>query len=156
MEQAEGSGERLVSDRAFGIVGGALVLLGLVFGAMSFMEGGSDTGSGPASAIPQLRIASPAAGASLAQPAAVEFDAGAPLALGPTGWTAGGRHLHLFVGGTELMASASEITAVQGTRYRWALPRLPAGPTTLRMTWSGESHQSIPEGASQTVSVTLR
>lgn len=151
-----GSGERLVADRVFGIVGGAMVLLGLVFLVRSFMEGGSDTGSGPASAVTQIRIVSPAAGAALPQPASVEFDAGAPLVLGPTGWTAAGRHLHLFAGGTELMASATEITPVQGTRYRWALPRLPAGPTTLRMTWSGENHQSIAQGASETISVTLR
>jgi hypothetical protein len=151
-----GSGERPMADRVFGIVGGVMVLLGLVFLVRSFMEGGSDTGSGPASAVPQIRIVSPAAGAALPQPASVEFDAGAPLVLGPTGWTAAGRHLHLFAGGTELMASATEITAVQGTRYRWALPRLPAGSTTLRMTWSGETHQSIPQGASQTISVTLQ
>jgi hypothetical protein len=151
-----GSGERLMADRVFGIVGGAMVLLGLVVLARSFMEGGSDTGSGPASAVPQIRIVSPAAGAALTQPATVEFDAGAPLVLGPTGWTAAGRHLHLFAGGTELMASATEITAVRGTRYRWALPRLPPGFTTLRMTWSGENHQSITQGASQTIPVTLR
>ena len=155
MAQA-GQGERLVADRVFGIVGGALVLLGLVFLVRSFMEGGSDTGSGPAVAVPRIAIVSPAPGAALDQPAAVEFDAGAPLALGPTGWTADGRHLHLFVGGTELMAASTEITAVRGTRYRWALPRLPAGPTTLRMTWSGQNHQSLQQGASETVPVTLR
>ncbi|HEY7766529.1 hypothetical protein [Longimicrobium sp.] len=151
-----GSGERLIADRVFGVIGGVMVLLGLVFLVRSFMEGGSDTGSGPASAVPQIRIVSPAVGAALAQPASVEFDAGAPLVLGPTGWTAAGRHLHLFAGGTEMMASANEITAVQGTRYRWALPRLPPGSTTLRMTWSGANHQSIPQGASQTIPVTLR
>ncbi|MBW3656759.1 MAG: hypothetical protein KY444_11705 [Gemmatimonadetes bacterium] len=151
-----GSGERLMADRVFGIVGGAMVLLGLVFLVRSFLEGGSDTGSGPAVAVPQIRIVSPAAGAALPQPASVEFDAGAPLVLGPTGWTAAGRHLHLFVGGTELMASANEIAAVQGTRYRWSLPRLPPGSTTLRMTWSGENHDSITEGSSQTIPVTLR
>jgi len=151
-----GSGERLMADRVFGIVGGVMVLLGLVFLVRSFMAGGSDTGSGPAVAVPQIRIVSPAAGAALPQPASVEFDAGAPLVLGPTGWTAAGRHLHLFVGATELMASATEITAIQGTRYRWALPRLPPGSTTLRMTWSGENHQSIAQGASETIPVTLR
>lgn len=151
------AGERLMSDRIFGAVGVVLVLLGLFFWIRSFGEGGSDTGAGPAAvAVPTLAILSPAAGAELAQPAAVEFDAGAPLTLGPTGWTAAGRHLHLFVGGTELMASANELRQVEGTRYRWTLPVLPAGETTLRLAWSDESHRTIPDGASAPVTVRLR
>lgn len=150
------AGERLMSDRIFGVVGVVLVLLGLFFWVRSFGEGGSDTGAGPAVAVPALAVLSPAAGAELAQPASVEFDAGAPLTLGPTGWTAAGRHLHLFVGGTELMASATDLRQVSGTRYRWTLPRLPAGETTLRLAWSDESHRTIPDGASAPVTVRLR
>lgn len=151
------AGERLMSDRVFGAVGIVLVLLGLVFWVRSLGEGGSDTGAGPvAAAVPALRILSPGSGEEMAQPAAVEFDAGAPLTLGPTGWTADGRHLHLFVGGTELMAGATDLRGVGGTRYRWMLPRLPAGETTLRLAWSDESHRTIPDGASRTLSVRLR
>lgn len=150
------AGERRVSDRVFGAVGVVLVALGLFFWVLSFGEGGSDTGAGPATAVPALSILGPAAGAELAQPAAVEFDAGASLTLGPTGWTADGRHLHLFVGGTELMASASDLRQVSGTRYRWTLPRLPAGEATLRLAWSDENHRTIPEGASAPVTVRLR
>ncbi|HEX6037832.1 hypothetical protein [Longimicrobium sp.] len=151
------AGERLVSDRIFGAVGVVLVLLGLFFWVRSFAEGGSDTGAGPAAAaVPTLSIVSPAAGAEVAQPAVVEFDAGAPLTLGPTGWTAAGRHLHLFVGGTELMAASTELRPVSGTRYRWTLPALPAGETTLRLAWSDENHRTIPDGASTPVTVRLR
>jgi hypothetical protein len=148
--------ERRVADRVFGALGVALVLAGLVYFALSFREGGSDTGSGAAAAIPTLSVLSPAAGAELAQPAAVEFDAGAPLVPGPTGWTADGRHLHLFAGGTELMAASGELRHLGGTRYRWTLPRLPAGETTLRLAWSDESHRTIPQGASPAVPVRLR
>lgn len=150
-------GERGTADRVFGIVGGGLVLLALVFFIRSFTGGAQDTGTrAGAGPVPALRILSPAPGSSPAQPVAVEVDAGTPLVLGPSGWTANGRHLHLFVGGTELMASATELAPVRGTVYRWTLPVLPAGETTLRLRWSGESHASMEEGASQTVPVTLR
>lgn len=150
-------GEQRKADRVFGIVGGALMLLALVFLVRSFTGGAQDTGAragtGP---VPALRILSPAPGAEAAQPLAVELDAGTALTLGPMGWNADGRHLHLFVSGTELMASATELAPVRGTVYRWTLPRLPAGPTTLRLSWSGQDHASMDEGASPTVPVTLR
>jgi hypothetical protein len=154
-EQGVADGERTASDRVFGVIGGMLLLLGLFFLVRSFGEGGSDTGARPAT-VPALSILSPAAGAEVAQPAAVDLDAGAPLVAGPTGWTADGRHLHLFAGGTELMAAAGEIQHLGGTRYRWSLPRLPAGATTLRLTWSDERHRTLAEGASPVVSVRLR
>jgi hypothetical protein len=154
-EQVAGGQTR--SDRILGAVGIVLVLLGLFFWVRSFGEGGSDTGAGPAvAAVPALSLLSPAAGAELAQPASVEFDAGAPLTLGPTGWTAAGRHLHLFAGGTELMASANDLRQVSGTRYRWTLPALPPGETTLRLAWSDASHRTISDGASVPVTVRLR
>jgi hypothetical protein len=153
---AEQVAERRTADRIFGAVGVAMLLLALIYFIRSLGEGGSDTGAGPAASIPTLAIVSPAAGAELAQPAAVEFDAGAALTLGPTGWTAEGRHLHLFAGATELMAAAGELRHLGGTRYRWTLPALPAGATTLRLAWSDESHRTIPQGASPAVSVRLR
>lgn len=149
------SGERLVSDRVFGAVGGVLVLLGLVFLVRSFFPGGSDTGA-RAAAVPTLAILRPAPGAEVPQPATVEFDAGARLVLGPTGWAADGRHLHLFAGETELMAAADDLRHLGGTRYRWTLPRLSAGETTLRMGWSDERHRNLAEGASAPVPVRLR
>jgi len=155
-EQGAAGGERLVSDRVFGVIGGVLLLLGLVFLVRSFMEGGSDTGAGPARTVRALSILSPAAGAEVAQPAAVELDAGTELVAGPTGWTADGRHLHLFAGGTELMATAADMRHLGGTRYRWTLPRLPAGETTLRLAWSDERHRTVQEGASPPVAVRLR
>ncbi|HEX6369566.1 MAG TPA: hypothetical protein VF006_11670 [Longimicrobium sp.] len=156
-EQGAERGERLASDRVFGVIGGVLLLLGLVFLVRSFLPGGSDTGAGPAGGgIPTLRILSPAPGAEVEQPMVVELDAGAALALGPSGWTADGRHLHLFAGGTEVMATATELQPAGGTRYRWRLHRLPAGETTLRLAWSDERHRTLPQGASAQVPVRLR
>lgn len=155
-EQGAAASERLVSDRVFGVIGGILLLLGLVYTVRSFLPGGGDTGAGPVRAIPALSILAPAAGAQLEQPAAVDLDAGTELRAGPTGWTAGGRHLHLFAGGTELMATTAELRHLGGTRYQWTLPRLPAGPTELRLAWSDERHRTLSEGASAPVRVQLR
>ena len=156
MAAEQAKGERLVADRVFGIVGVILVLLALGFGIRSCGEGGSDKGARAAAPVPTLAIVAPSPGTELDQPVVVEFDAGAALTLGPTGWTAEGRHLHLFAGGTELMASATELRHLGGTRYRWTLPHLPAGETTLRLAWSDETHRTIPQGASDTVAVRVR
>lgn len=155
-EQGTERGERLVSDRVFGAIGGVALLLGVVFLVRSFLPGGSDTGAGPARGVPALAILSPAPGAEVDQPLVVELDAGTELALGPTGWTADGRHLHLFAGGTEVMATAAELRPAGGTRYRWTLQRLPPAQTTLRLAWSDERHRTIAEGASPEVPVRLR
>ena len=155
-EQSASGGERLVADRVFGVIGSVLLLLGLVFLLRSFAEGGRDTGARTAAPLPTLAILSPAPGSELDQPLAVELDAGTELVPGPGGWTADGRHLHLFAGGTELMAAATELRHLGGTRYRWTLPRLPAGETTLRLAWSAESHRTLEQGASPPVPVRLR
>jgi hypothetical protein len=156
-EMGADGGQGLVSDRVFGWIGGLLVLLGLVFLVRSLLPGGSDTGAGPVrTPIPTLAILSPAPGATVVQPLVVELDAGAALALGPTGWTADGRHLHLFAGGTEVMATATELRPAGGTRYRWTLQPLAGDTTTLRLAWSDERHRTIPEGASAPVPVRLR
>lgn len=142
------------ADRVFGIVGGTMLLLAAFFFVRSLLPGGSDPG--PAADVPQMRLLAPVPGAVLDQPAAVEFDAGAALVLRPAGWEAGGRHVHLMAGGTELMAAGADLTHLRGTRYRWTLPRLPAGETELRLVWSGADHRALAEGASEAVTVRLR
>jgi hypothetical protein len=156
MAAAQAQGGQQASDRVFGAIGITMVVMGIVAFILSFGEGGSDTGAPAAAAVPVLAILSPAAGAELDQPAAVEIDAGATLVLGPTGWTADGRHLHLFAGGTELMAAATDLQPLGGTRYRWSLPRLAPGETTLNLAWSDERHRTIPDGASPAIRVRLR
>jgi hypothetical protein len=153
MEQSATEAERSTADRVFGIAGAAMLLLAAAFFVRSLLPGGAD--AGPA-AVPALAILSPAPGAVLDQPAEVEFDAGARLVLGPTGWEAEGRHVHLFVGGTEVMAAAGQVAPVRGTVYRWTLPRVAPGETTLRLAWSGADHRGIDEGASAPVPVRLR
>jgi hypothetical protein len=155
MEQrAPAAAERSTTDRVFGAVGAAMLVLAAIFFVRSLLPEGEGTAA--AAPIPTLAILSPAPGAVLDQPIEVIFDAGTPLVLGPMGWEAEGRHVHLFVGDAEVMATSAALSQVRGTRYRWSLPRLAAGETTLRLTWSGADHRSIAEGASEVVPVHLR
>ena len=140
-------------DRVYGIVAAALVLLALFY----LLRGGpADTGPAAAAGVPQLSVVEPRDGAAVSLPAGVVFDAGTRLEVGPMGWNAGGRHVHLLVGGTELMAGAGDVQPLGGTRYRWTVPSLPAGAQTLRLTWSDEAHRPLAEGASRPVKVTVR
>jgi hypothetical protein len=146
--------ETRVADRVFGVVGVVAILMAAFF----FVFGDVDRGDAapPPEGVPQLRILSPMAGAPLPQPALLEFDAGVPLRLGPTGWAAGDLHLHLYAGDTEIMPTSSDLQRIEGTRYVWRLPRLPAGERTLRLQWAGTNHRSMEEGASEALHVHFR
>jgi hypothetical protein len=72
------------------------------------------------------------------------------------GWNAGGRHVHLLVGGTELMAGSADVQPLGDNRYRWTVRSLPRGARTLQLTWSDEAHRPLAEGASRPVKVTVR
>jgi hypothetical protein len=143
----------LWSDRVYGAIGVAAVLLALFF----LVRGGPrDDGAAAASAPPpQIEVLAPAEGAAVEQPLAVDFDAGEALAA--DGSTRGGRlHVHVRVGTVELMAGSGAIEPLGGTRYRWTLPRLAPGRHPVRLYWSDASHRPLAEGASRTVAVTLR
>lgn len=156
MNQGTSSGEAgprsLVSDRVYGAIGAAAVLLALFF----LLRGGpSDDGTaGPAAAPPQLTIVEPAAGAEVASPVTVTFDSGE--ALEADGSARGGTlHVHLKAGPLELMSSPGTLRPAGATRYRWTLALEP-GEHTLRMYWSGADHQPLGGGASAPVTVRVR
>lgn len=147
-----GEASSRVTDRVYGVVGAALAVLALFF----LLRGGeADTGA-VAPAVPPLTVIEPREGAEAALPLAVVFDAGVPLTAGPMGWNAAGRHVHLRVGGTELMAANRDIQPMGGTRYRWTVPALPRGEQTLQLAWSDEQHRAVAEGASRPVRVRVR
>ena len=140
------------ADRVYAMVAGGLLVLALFF----LVRGGpADTGADRAGA-PQLAVVEPREGGEVGLPLAVVFDAGTRLELGPAGWNAGGRHVHLRVGGAELMAGSADVTPLGGTRYRWTVPALPAGEQTLQLVWSDEGHRPVAEGASRAVRVRVR
>jgi hypothetical protein len=139
-------------DRVYGIVAAGLIVLALFF----LVRGGpSDTGAAPAGA-PRLVVVEPREGGEVTLPLGVVFDAGTRLEAGPMGWNAGGKHVHLRVGGTELMAGTADLAPLGGNRYRWTVPALPAGEQTIQLTWSDESHRPVAEGASSPVRVRVK
>jgi hypothetical protein len=144
-----------IADRLYGGVGGAAVLMAILFFLFGQADGGTPAVAS-AEAVPQLRILSPAAGAELEQPVVLEFDAGAELARLHGGWAAGDLHLHLYAGDTEVMPGPGDLQRLSGTRYQWRLPRLPPGERTLRVQWAGLDHRSMTEGASEPLPVLLR
>lgn len=145
------SGSR-VTDRVYGVVGAALAVLALFF----LLRGGeADTGAA-APAVPPLTVLEPREGAEVSLPLGVVFDAGVPLTAGPMGWNATGRHVHLRVGGTELMAANRDIQPLGGTRYRWTVAALPRGDQALQLAWSDEQHRPLAEGASRPLRVRVR
>jgi hypothetical protein len=139
----------LRSDRVYGAI--ALVMVVLA-GYFALRGGPADGAPAP---VPTLVIVAPAEGSQPAQPLTVVFDAGAPLRAGASGWSADGRHVHARLGTTELMSGIADIQPEGGTRYRWVLPRLPAGDQVIQLFWSDSAHQPLRAGASAPVHVRL-
>jgi hypothetical protein len=140
----------LTSDKVYGAVAAIAIVLALFF----LVRGGaSDTTA--VDRAPRLTVEDPRPGAELAQPVVVTFNARTELR--PDGSAAGGtRHIHARIGGRELMPGAADVKSVSGTTYSWTLPRLPAGPTALRIFWSDASHKPIGGAQSDSVPVVLR
>jgi hypothetical protein len=132
---------------------GALAVILIALAGFFMLAGGEEEGAAP---VPTLVILQPPAGAVQSQPVSLSFDAGAPLEMGPSGWGAGGRHLHVRFGGSELMPGAGDILPDGGTRYRWTLPRVPPGPGSIQLFWSDAAHRPLRAGASGAVPVELR
>ena len=138
------------TDKVYGAVAAIAIVLAVFF---LFRGGGADTTA--ASRAPRITIDDPRPQAEVAQPMIVTFDA--RTTLRPDGSDpAAGRHVHARVGATELMPGTADVRQVDGTRYQWTLPRLPAGPTSLRLYWSDATHRPLPGAASDSVPVTIR
>jgi hypothetical protein len=138
------------TDRVYGAVAAIAIVL-----AAYFLVRGGGADRTAADRAPRITIEDPRPRAGVAQPVVVTFDARA--ALRPDGSDpAAGRHVHARVGATELMPGTTDVRRLDGTRYQWTLPSLPAGPTYLRLYWSDAAHRAIPGAASDSVPVTIR
>src|SRR5690242_7056219 len=140
----------LFSDRVYGGIALLLIALAVFFA----LRGGASDGA-TTTAVPTLRILEPSEPTLVTQPLTVRFDAGVVLQPGPMGWTAGGRHVHVRVGETELMSGGADLRPEGGTRYRWTLPRLPSGDERLQLYWSDAQHRTLRSGASQAVLIRI-
>jgi hypothetical protein len=143
-------------DRLYAVIGGAAMLLAVYFFLMYAFGGMADDTGAAAPSVPALVLESPQDGEVLDQPAAVVFRTTAKMEQDAMGLVSEGRHLHLSVGGTELMAGPRDITEISPGRYRWPIPKMEPGAYDVRVLWSGADHRPMREGASETINLRLR
>ncbi|MFL5542060.1 MAG: hypothetical protein ACJ8J0_23945 [Longimicrobiaceae bacterium] len=149
-ERDPGAPRLTVSDRIYGGIAIVAIVLALWF----LVRGGpGDTSS--AGRPPLITIIDPRPGAELDQPVTVTFDARTPLRADGTDTTSN-RHVHVDAGGTMLMPGLADVRPVDGTTYRWTLPRLPSGPVWLRAYWSDAAHRPISGAPGDSVNVRIR
>jgi hypothetical protein len=139
------------TDRIYGAVGAIAIVLAAFF----LVRGGSGDTGAAASRAPLLTIEDPRPGATLDQPVTLLFDARTDLGTDGTDAKAA-RHVHVDANGMMLMPGPGDVRRVEGGRYRWTLPRLPAGPATLVVYWSDARHRPVAGATSDSVRVTLR
>ncbi|HSU17787.1 hypothetical protein [Longimicrobium sp.] len=150
MTDRDSGGRLSTTDRVYGAVAAIAIVLAVFF---LFRGGGADATR--VDRAPRITIEDPRPGADVDQPMVVTFNA--RTTLRPDGSDpAAGRHVHARIGATELMPGTADVQPAGGTRYRWTLPRLPAGAANVRLYWSDASHQPIPGAASDSVPVTIR
>ena len=151
-ERGAGAPRLTVSDRIYGGIAVVAVLLALWF----LVRGGPGDTSAAAPGRPaRITIVDPRPGAELDQPVTVTFDTRAPLRADGADTTSS-RHVHVDAGGAMLMPGPADVRRVEGTTYRWTLPRLPSGPVRLRAYWSDGAHWPIAGAPSDSVDVRIR
>ena len=132
------------------VVGAILLVIGLWAG------GGGGSKARPAAGPDTLVIVAPSDSATVSAPLTVTFSTRAALHAGPMGWQAGTFHLHALVDGVDVMPGTLDVQLAGTGQFRWTLKNVAPGPHTLRLVWARQDHRSIPEGASQEISLTLQ
>jgi len=140
-----------VSDRIYGGIAIVAIVLALWF----LVRGGPSDGAAAAGRPPRITLIDPRPGAELDQPVTVTFSARTALRADGTDTTSN-RHVHVNAGGVMLMPGPADVRRVDGTTYRWTLPRLPSGPVWLRAYWSDAAHRPIPGASGDSVNVRIR
>jgi methionine-rich copper-binding protein CopC len=116
------------------------------------------------SALPPLKLLSPANHATVKNPVAVvietpgdikQFTMGKMDSMGGMSGMAGlGVHLHILVDGVVTMPTSDQLTALGNHRYRYTLAPLSAGRHTIEVFWADDkTHQ--PRGAVQAATFTV-
>lgn len=143
-----------LSDRLLGLLGGGMVIAAI---ALLVFGGESDTGAAAGSAAPPpIELIEPADGAVVAGPVEVVFRVPGGLTRLPGGWGTGDHHLHLLIGGIEVMPSGSDLERTAAGEYRWRIGRLDPGQHEMLLLWSGPDHRQVRGTESDRVRVTAR
>ena len=105
---------------------------------------------------PQLTITKPARGETVDSPLAVHFTSTRPISLQPSGWLHGRLHLHANVNDVQFMPAVTDIRALDSMTYSWTLHGVGKGAARLYVGWGDPAHRELSQGASDTISVTIR
>jgi hypothetical protein len=132
------------------VVGAVLLVIGLWTG------GGGGPKARPAAHPDTLVIVAPSDSATVSAPLTVTFATRARLRAGPMGWQAGTYHLHALLDGADIMPGTLDVQPAGSGQFRWTLKNVAAGEHTLRLVWARPDHRSIPQGASQEISLTVQ
>ena len=90
---------------------------------------------------------------TVANPVRLVFTSSVPLELMDMGWMAGGRHLHVILDSTDIMAGAADMMHVAADTFAWTLPPVPPGTHLVRLFWSDARH--LPVGDTTTAPLTV-
>lgn len=138
-------------DRAFGAIAGLMILTAIILLVNSLV------GSSPVSeSAPDLQLVAPADGDSVSLPIEIRFRSSEALSNQPGGWGARNFHLHVEVGGVELMPGPTDIRPASANEYIWTVASLPLGDATLRLFWADAAHRPVTDGASNAANVVVR
>lgn len=144
---------RTAPDSVLGALGAAMVMLAVVV----WLAGGpKDGATGTLVAPPVVELLEPADGSIVDGPLAVVFTSQVELAPQPGGWGVGEYHLHLRLGGLELMPGPADVVALPAGRYRWTVGALEPGTHRLQLYWSDARHAPVEGGESGVVEIEAR
>lgn len=134
-----------------------LLLVGGLLLAIGIWTGNNSTGrsAGPSNAPDSLVITAPADSAEAPAPLDIAFSTRAPLRLGPAGWQAHTYHIHAVIDTLQVMPGAMDIHSRGQGQFTWRLKTIEPGVHHLRLVWARADHRTIPEGASQEITVTV-
>lgn len=127
-------------DRLLGWVGLAMIAAAVY---LLFFGGPGDAETASAGPPPTFEVLESSAAASPTEPLQIRFRVDAPLRQQPGGWGSDGYHLHASLDGQEIMPGPADIQRVDGSTYRWTLPRIPPESRSITLFWSDAQHRPV-------------
>ena len=125
----------------------------LLLAALGYLanQRGKASRAGP----PALGIVAPSEGMAIDSPLVIRFTSANPLDLRDSGWGHDKFHLHAVVNGVEIMPAARDIVRADSSHYQWTIGGA-RGAATFHLGWADQAHRPLRQGATDTVTVTIR
>lgn len=132
-----------------------ILLVGVLLLAIGIWTG-NDRGPAVGPAGPDsLVINAPLDSTQVAAPLEIAFSTAAPLRLSPMGWQAGSYHIHAIVDTAQVMPGTLDIQSLGQGQFTWRLGSVQPGVHNVRLVWARPDHRTVPDGASQEITVMI-